>query len=148
MAKNNILVLDQIKLENEIVGCYSELFGLKYFGSIIKEGDKNKIELYTCFYCIKQSEYICKWCKENCHGKKYHQKNGKNNVEIQKMIKSQIKKISNFTCICKQQNHHVKKNTSYQNLYRIINDESNYDSNNFCNSMNGIIKLMMKNKDY
>ena len=147
MEEINIMVFNQNKSQNEVDECYSELFDLKSLESIIKEED-NGIELYNCFFCTKQNEYICKWCKENCHGKKYHQNNGEYNVEIQKMTKSQLKKISNFTCICKQQNHDVKKNTSYNNVYGIIKEFTNFESNNFYDSMNRIIKLMIKNKDY
>ena len=147
MEEINLMIFNQNKSQNEVDECYSELFDLKSLESIIK-GEDNGIELYNCFFCTKQNEYICKWCKENYHGKKYHQNNGEYNVEIQKMTKSRLKKISNFTCICKQQNHDVKKNTSYNNLYGIIKEFTNFESNNFYDSMNRIIKLMIKNKDY
>ena len=145
MENGNILCLNPNKSKKEIVECYSELFDLKTLEKIIKEGN-NEIEIYTCFNCTKQMEYICKWCKENCHGHKYHFEN--NNINIRKINKIQKQKITNFNCICKQNNHNINKNTSYKELYELINKSNNFSSIKFYDSINEIIKNMINNKDY
>ena len=145
MANKSILTLNknQLQLQNE---CYSELFDLKTLENMIKE-ESNNIELYTCFNCINQMEYICKWCKNNCHGKNYHVQN--NHIKIKKMTKIQIKNIKNFNCICKEQKHIIRKNSSYKKLYEVINnDNSNFSSKEFYNSIKEIIKEILKNNDY
>ena len=145
MEKGNILCLNPNKSKKGIVECYSELFDLKTLERIIKEGN-NEIEIYTCFNCTKQKEYICKWCKENCHGHKYHFEN--NNIKIKKINKSQLHKITNFNCICNQYNHNISKNTSYKELYELINKYNNFSSNKFYDSINEIIKNIINDKDY
>ena len=146
MEEDSKLILKQNIFQKEKIECYSELFDLEILKNIIKK-ENNVIELYTCFNCTKQTEYICKWCKENCHEKKYYSNN--NHIKIKKMTNIQVKNIKNFNCICKQQNHNIKKNTSYTKIYDIINDDdSNFSSNNFCNLTKEIIKEIINNKDY
>ena len=144
MENGIILSLSPNKSKKEIVECYSELFDLKTLESIIKEGN-NELEIYTCFNCTKQTEYICKWCKENCHGHKYH---FENNIKIKKINKIQNQKITNFNCICSQNNHNINKNTSYKELYELINKYNNFSSIKFYDSINEIITNMINNKDY
>ena len=145
MENGNILCLNPNKSKKEIDECFSELFDFKTLEEIIKEGN-NEIEIYTCFNCTKQTEFICKWCKENCHGHKYHFKN--NNIKIKKINKKQKQKIKNFNCICTQNNHIINKNTSYKELYELINKYNNFSSTKFYDSIHEIIKNMINNKDY
>lgn len=124
--------------------CYSEIFDIKTLKNLIKK-ENNEIELFTCFNYFKQKGFICKWCKNNCF-KNFILFNKK--IKLIKMNKSQIKKLKNFNCICKQNNHSIN-DTYFSNkfLFNILNVQNLNDLNSIINFKDKI-EEMINNKNY
>ena len=124
--------------------CYSEIFDIKTLENLIKK-ENNEIELFTCFNYFKQKGFICKWCKNNCF-KNFILFNKK--IKLIKMNKSQIKKLKNFNCICKQNNHSIN-DTYFSNkfLFNILNVQNLNDLNSIINFKDKI-EEMINNKNY